>query len=132
MSALGIGIDVVDVDRLAQLLCRHEESFLRRVLTERERMGLPPAGSQRLRAIAGLFAAKEAASKALGVGFSQGFPARTFEIYRQGARMRVRSIRPEWSGIQLAATVAHTGGLALAIAVAAPWNLTIPREVSDE
>jgi holo-[acyl-carrier protein] synthase len=56
---IGIGTDVVAVERLARVLERHP-GFLDRVFTPAER-GLP------LESLAGRWAAKEAVAKALGV-----------------------------------------------------------------
>lgn len=60
-SILGIGIDVVEIDRIAQALERPH--FLERCFTEGERrFGVGPEGARRL---AARFSAKEAAFKAL-------------------------------------------------------------------
>jgi len=66
---VGLGLDVTELDRLQTVLDRYGERFLRRILTPAERAALPV---YRLPRLAGLFAAKEAAVKALGTGFSQG------------------------------------------------------------
>jgi holo-[acyl-carrier protein] synthase len=67
----GIGVDLVKVARLAAAIERHGERFLNRVFTPRE-----IAYCQKRRAAASAFAlrfaAKEAFSKALGVGLRQG------------------------------------------------------------
>ncbi|CAN5671886.1 holo-ACP synthase [soil metagenome] len=59
-----VGIDVIEIDRIAAVLERHGERFLNRVFTqhERERYGKRPAE------LAARFAAKEATMKALGTG----------------------------------------------------------------
>lgn len=74
---LGLGLDVVEIDRLDAALSRFGGRFLARVLTPAERAALPPVALPRL---AGLFAAKEAAVKALGTGFSQGIGFGHLEI----------------------------------------------------
>ena len=64
----GIGVDVLEPDRVARLLERYGERFARRVLTEQEW----PAYLRSRRPIffiANRFAAKEAFSKAMGTGF---------------------------------------------------------------
>jgi holo-[acyl-carrier protein] synthase len=58
------GIDLIEIDRIAEAVTRWGDRFLQRVYTEREIAycrGKP-------RRLAGRFAAKEAVSKALGVG----------------------------------------------------------------
>lgn len=59
-----VGIDVIEIERVRQVLERHGERFLRRIFTERERerYGRRPAE------LAARFAAKEATMKALGTG----------------------------------------------------------------
>ena len=64
----GIGVDVLEPDRVARLLERYGERFARRVLTEQEW----PAYLRSRRPVlfvANRFAAKEAFSKAMGTGF---------------------------------------------------------------
>lgn len=72
---LGIGNDLCDIRRIEQTLERFGERFLERVYTTQERAkaerrkGAPKAYAGTL---AKRFAAKEAASKALGTGFRHG------------------------------------------------------------
>jgi holo-[acyl-carrier protein] synthase len=61
---LSTGIDIVEIDRIAAVLARHGERFLRRVFTEAEVRYC----RGRVPELAARFAAKEAASKALGTG----------------------------------------------------------------
>ena len=70
---LGLGNDVVDIRRIEQVIARHGERFLERVFTPVER-AKAERRTEKLRAgtYAKRFAAKEAASKALGTGFAQG------------------------------------------------------------
>ena len=69
---LGIGIDLVKIDRIEKLLERHGERFLRRVFDPVE---VAYARKRKRPAIhlASRFAAKEAVSKAFGTGFSGEF-----------------------------------------------------------
>lgn len=59
-----VGIDVIEIERIAAVLEKHGERFLHRCFTarERERYGNRPAE------LAARFAAKEATMKALGTG----------------------------------------------------------------
>ncbi len=70
---LGLGSDICDIRRIEKALARHGERFLLRVFTEAERAraaGRPEP--MRAATLAKRFAAKEAASKALGTGFAKG------------------------------------------------------------
>jgi holo-[acyl-carrier protein] synthase len=57
------GLDLVEIYRISSLKTSIKERFIRRILTENERMK-----HLEDRSIAGIFAAKEAAAKALGCG----------------------------------------------------------------
>jgi holo-[acyl-carrier protein] synthase len=78
---LGIGIDLTEVGRIEEALARHGARFLARVYTEGERSYCMerrnPAPS-----LAARFAAKEAASKALGTGMRQGVSWLQMEVTR--------------------------------------------------
>lgn len=68
MDVRGIGIDVVEVERIEQAIARWGDAFVLRVFTsdEAERARHPRVRSMRL---AARFAAKEAVMKALGLGW---------------------------------------------------------------
>ena len=70
---LGIGSDICDIRRIERVIGNHGDRFIERVFTEVERA----KATRRTEAIraatfAKRFAAKEAASKALGTGFRRG------------------------------------------------------------
>jgi holo-[acyl-carrier protein] synthase len=67
MRVFGIGIDVVEVERIASAIRRHGEPFLARLFTTAERDYCVSRKCPELH-YAARFAAKEAASKALGTG----------------------------------------------------------------
>ncbi|MGH2483041.1 MAG: holo-ACP synthase, partial [Candidatus Limnocylindria bacterium] len=64
MSRHELGVDLIDIDRIAQALQRHPQRFRRRVLTDREDRYC----GERVERVAGRWAAKEAVSKVLGLG----------------------------------------------------------------
>ena len=68
---LGIGSDLVDIRRIEKSLARHGERFLSRVFTDVER-ARSERRAGRVASYAKRFAAKEACSKALGSGISEG------------------------------------------------------------
>lgn len=67
MRIHGIGIDVVEVERIASAIARHGEPFLSRLFTDAERSYCAAQKRPELH-YAARFAAKEAVSKALGTG----------------------------------------------------------------
>ena len=68
---LGVGTDLVEVVRCAQVLRRHPQRFVERILTPQEQAGFR-AATHPERHLAKRFAAKEAAAKALGTGIAAG------------------------------------------------------------
>lgn len=79
-GALGVGLDFVDVPRLAEVIERQGEVFLRRVFSEGERTYCE---AKREPAIfyAARFAAKEAISKAFGTGIGAEIGWLDIEIF---------------------------------------------------
>lgn len=68
---LGLGIDLVEIPRIARAYARFGENFATRIL-HGEELATMPVGAGAAQFIAARFAAKEAAVKALGTGFSNG------------------------------------------------------------
>ena len=79
MAILGIGTDIVECLRIAQMIERHGELFVSRVYTdfEIEYCSARKAATQHY---AGRWAAKEAVLKALGTGWRRGISWRDIEI----------------------------------------------------
>ncbi len=67
MMIFGIGIDVVEVERIEMAIARQGEPFLRKLFTASEREYCEKQARPALH-FAARFAAKEAVSKALGTG----------------------------------------------------------------
>ena len=78
---LGIGTDVVSIERIAGVLERHGERFVNRVLTpdERVRFNRTKAKANHL---AKRWAAKEAFSKAIGTGIHYPFTWQSITVGR--------------------------------------------------
>jgi holo-[acyl-carrier protein] synthase len=83
MNILGIGIDATDIPRVAEILEKYGARFLERVFTPGE---IAYCTKRRNPAphLAGRFAVKEAAMKALGTGQSQGVIWKDIEVVRTG------------------------------------------------
>jgi holo-[acyl-carrier protein] synthase len=64
---LRTGVDLIEIDRVAEMVSRHGKHYLQRVYTPAE---LELCG-QRAESLAGRFAAKEAVAKALGCGIGE-------------------------------------------------------------
>ena len=73
MSTLvGIGLDLVELSRVAQSLERWGNRLVGKLMDADEAGRLPAGGAERVYAVAAAIALKEAASKALGTGWSHG------------------------------------------------------------
>ena len=79
MNVLGIGTDITECLRIAQMIERHGELFVGRVYTTAE---IEYCRSRRMATqhFAGRWAAKEAVLKALGTGWKRGISWRDVEI----------------------------------------------------
>lgn len=64
---VGIGTDLIEIDRIASVLARYPSRFLRRILTEEECIEAS-LSCDLARFLAKRWAAKEAFGKALGIG----------------------------------------------------------------
>jgi holo-[acyl-carrier protein] synthase len=77
---LGIGLDVVEIERIAKIIERTNK-FSMRILSERERIKYESLlAEKRVEYLAGRFAAKEAYSKAVGTGIGAGCEFHQIEI----------------------------------------------------
>jgi holo-[acyl-carrier protein] synthase len=120
---IGIGVDVVQVRRLAESLERFGERMERRLFTEAE-LAYCRSFQDPLPHLAARFAAKEAASKALGTGMSQGVGWKDFEVVQPGGRQpklefhdRGREVFAALGGSAAHLSLTHDGGLAVATVV---------------
>ena len=83
ITIAGLGIDLVEVERIEQALQRWGPGFLARLMDPEEIAGLP-AGHPPL-AVADAVAVKEAVSKAIGTGWSGGVRWRDVVVSHQPA-----------------------------------------------
>lgn len=80
MHIVGHGVDIVSVERIAEMVERHSDHFLGRVFTQGERAYAEASVRRRDEHLAGRFAAKEAALKALGTGWRDGIAWTDIEV----------------------------------------------------
>ncbi|MGY2575170.1 holo-ACP synthase [Vibrio sp. C8] len=76
---VGLGTDIAEIERIEKALNRSGDAFAQRILTENE-IEVFTHLKQKGRYLAKRFAAKEAASKALGTGIAHGVSFQDFEI----------------------------------------------------
>lgn len=120
---VGIGVDIVDVERVKDLLERYRERFVRRVFTEAEASyaGKSVREAERL---AGRFAVKEAVLKAFGTGKSQGILWRDVETIRGAMGKpevklynKANNYMKKLEGNRIHVSITHDGGKAVAFVI---------------
>ncbi len=79
MSIYGIGIDLVEIDRLENLILKHGDNFAKKILHPNE-LKIYQNKKNAQQYLATRFAAKEAFAKALGTGIRAGVTLPNIEI----------------------------------------------------
>jgi len=86
---VGLGIDLVELERVRRSLEQWGDRFLAKIMSAPEIARLPPPGPMRVEAVGFAIAGKEAASKAIGTGWSRGVFWRDVEVML-GSDRRIR------------------------------------------
>jgi holo-[acyl-carrier protein] synthase len=82
MNVIGLGTDIVNINRIKKIYTKYGNHFLDKILTESEKkIEKKKSRLKNIETIAKRFAAKEAISKAIGHGFSKGIHFKNIEIY---------------------------------------------------
>lgn len=127
---VGIGSDLIDIRRVEKVLGRHGDRFIERCFTAIEQQKAErrrPAGTH-VDTYAKRFAAKEAASKALGTGFNHGVFFKDIGVVNDengkptleltnGALARLNEIVPEGKTPHIHLTITDEPPLAKAIVI---------------
>jgi holo-[acyl-carrier protein] synthase len=127
---LGLGCDLIEIQRIRDALERHGESFLDRVYTEEERAYCSARPQAHLH-FAARWAAKEAVAKAFTTGIGAALGWKSVSIYhgsRQEPLVRLddkgRSLLEAVGGTAIHVSLSHTASAAMAVAalLRAPGN----------
>ena len=78
---VGTGIDIVEIERIAQTIARYGDHFLEKIFTPGEIAYCRPKRNF-AESFAARFAAKEAGAKALGTGIQHGVTWKELEVRR--------------------------------------------------
>ena len=119
MQIIGVGLDATEIGRVADMIERYGDRFLRRVFTDGE-IAYCQGKRDFASSYAARFAAKEAAMKALGTGHSRGVFWTGIEVVRRhgppqlrfhgGAEARFKAM----GGTSSLVTLTHSRELAIA------------------
>lgn len=120
---LGVGLDVVAVERVRGLWERRREPFLRRVFTTAEADACTVKADP-VPSLAARFAAKEAGMKALGTGWAQGVGWRDLEVESQPGRPptltligHAREVAASLGVASVHLSLSHDAGVAAAVVI---------------
>lgn len=128
---VGIGSDLIDIRRIERTLARFGERFVNRIYTDVEKRKAERrkgAGNAYAATLAKRYAAKEAASKALGTGFRAGVYWRDLGVVNEpsgkptivmtgGAARRLASLIPTGMKPQVALTITDEYPIAEALVI---------------
>ena len=117
---VGSGLDIAEIDRITAALTRHGAAILGRLYTPAE-VAYCESHKNKFERYAARFAAKEAAMKALGTGWTRGVRWRDIEVANApGGKptLRLQGVARELAeklGVKnISLTITHSGNLALA------------------
>jgi holo-[acyl-carrier protein] synthase len=117
---LGLGVDIIEIERIRKVIAEQGEAFLRRVFTDNEvaYCGVKADPAQHY---AARFAAKEAVSKALATGWSGDFAWRDVEVMndaggRPSAAVHGR-LGERLAGCGLLVSLSHSDTHVVAVAI---------------
>ena len=122
-ATLGVGVDLVDVDRIRKSRENHGAHFLEKVFTEEEReycLGMSDPDPH----FAARFAAKEAVSKAFGSGIGEEIGWRSVSVSREASGAPLVKLDDQaaaklkaMGGSRVLLSLSHLTNLAAAFAV---------------
>jgi len=124
MNLIGHGIDIVEIERMKQILDKLGSIYEIRCFTEIERIA-SETNVNRIQYFAGRFAAKEAVIKALGTGWSQEIALTDVEIQRSSTGQplvvlygKCQEIASDLGITNWTLSISHTDLFAVASAIA--------------
>lgn len=117
---IGIGIDLCEIARMGEMIAR--AGFLERFFTEEERAYIASRGQAAAQTAAGIYAAKEAALKAMGCGIALPLAQVGVTHDESGAPRyaltgRAAEKMAALGGKATHLSITHEGGMAAAVAI---------------
>ncbi len=82
----GIGIDIIEIERIKESIEKYDKAFLNKIFTQTE-LDYCLSKKNKYQHFAARFAAKEAIAKALATGWSKGFRWKDIDIYNEKSGM---------------------------------------------
>jgi len=125
---IGLGTDIVEVDRIAKMMADHGDHFLARVFTPAEIAHCQPRREPAPH-YAGRWAAKEAVMKVLGTGFTNEVGWTDIEVGTKPSGQpfivlsgTTREVAERLGIVEILITISHTKNYATATAIGVDAN----------
>ena len=118
MNDYTTGIDIIEIKRIREVLNKHGERFLSRILTGKEIKYCLSFSKPELH-LAGRFAAKEAYSKSIGTGIGKDYSWKDIEILNndRGKPIIYHLRENDFSKYKFDVSISHTEEYACAVVV---------------
>jgi holo-[acyl-carrier protein] synthase len=117
---IGVGTDILEVERLSETIGRQGQAFLNRIFTPNEQKYCEQYSDSALR-YAGRFAVKEAVMKAFGAGVGQGLSWLDIEVINAESGQPKATLSKEaltrYPNAQVLVSLSHCKTYATAVAI---------------
>ena len=118
---IGIGTDIIEVERIKNSIEKYGERFLNRIYSKTEQDYSNGFNENKHQHFAARFAVKEAFSKAIGTGITQGFKFSEISLHNEPIGKPVidlsGSLAEKWGAYIHHVTISHTAEYAVAFVV---------------
>ncbi len=118
---IGIGTDIIEIERIAHSAEQYGDRFIKRIYTETEIEYCETFNDKKALHYAARFAAKEAFSKAIGTGITDGFKFKEIGIKNEKNGKPVvelnGSLKEKYGDCKIYVSLSHTEGNAVAYVV---------------
>lgn len=118
---VGIGTDIIEVNRIQDAIDKYGERFLKRIFTDIEQNYCEQFNETKYLHYAARFAAKEAFSKAIGTGITDGFKFSEVGIKNESSGKPILilsgGLEKQWKACTIQVTLSHTNNNASAFVI---------------
>ena len=80
MNLFGIGVDIVDIERIKEIYLKYDRKFAKKILSDNEIKNFD-LSKNKISFLAKRFAAKEAIGKAFGIGILNGYLLKNISVH---------------------------------------------------
>jgi holo-[acyl-carrier protein] synthase len=117
----GLGIDIVEVERIQTAVEKYADKFLNRIYTKEEIEYSESFKNKKYVHLAARFAVKEAFSKAIGTGITQGFKFNEITtINKESGEPKIildGNMKEKYGDYSFLVSISHTDSTAVAVVI---------------